>query len=274
MKKTMRKSALLSSVAMLIVSAIVLTSATYAWFSTARTVNVTDLEIGVNADTGLLVSVQNGADGTWLNTVSFKDGVAVQGRDDLNGYAIPTKFNPVSSATGASWVKGSYELAESKLSLDAAGDGVDFVAVPFWVTGPVSQTVYISVKFASADGSKVTSEDALKCVRFALADASGNFINGQVVADAAGSYTGTSATGKLEGAAGDAYTVTGSTVNTVAQGNDAFTIKLGDTVSTTNADKYVAYIWLEGNDEDCILSKFQDGEDIYFSMNLSLDAAA
>ncbi len=274
MKKTMRKSALLSSVAMLIVSAIVLTSATYAWFSTARTVNVTDLDIGVNADTGLLVSVENGAEGTWLNTVNFEDGATVQGRDDLNGTTIPAKFNPVSSAAGASWVKGNYELAESKLSLDPAGEGVDFVAVPFWVTGPVSQTVYISVKFTTADGTKVTSEDALKCVRFALADVNGNFVDGQVVADAAGSYTGTSATGDLDGATGDAYTVTGSTVNTVAQGNDAFTITLGDAVSTTTPDKYVAYIWLEGNDEDCILSKFQDGEEIYFSMNLSLDQAA
>ena len=52
---------------------------------------------------------------------------------------------------------------EKKTPAHTMEDGVDYVAVPFWVTGPVSQTVYVSVKFATADGSKETSEDALKC---------------------------------------------------------------------------------------------------------------
>ena len=70
MKKTMRKSALLSSIAMLVVSAIVLTSATYAWFSSSKDVNVTGIDSTVKVADGLLISF-TGADGSWNTSLAI-----------------------------------------------------------------------------------------------------------------------------------------------------------------------------------------------------------
>ena len=79
MKKTMRKSALLSSVAMLIVSAIVLTSATYAWFSSSKVVAVEELaaagELTLQADLVL------------NSSFTVKEDLTI----NLNGYEIVNK---------------------------------------------------------------------------------------------------------------------------------------------------------------------------------------
>ena len=65
----MKKHSLVAAIAMLVVSAIVLTSATFAWFSMGTTVGVEALTIGVSESSGLLISAQPTAD--FATTVTF-----------------------------------------------------------------------------------------------------------------------------------------------------------------------------------------------------------
>jgi hypothetical protein len=92
----MKKRSLFAAVAMLIVSAIVLTSATYAWFAARSTASVGALSASVtNSDGNLLVK----ATGTYAVTGSDFKGAITSA--DYTGY--PTELNPVSfrkSGTG------------------------------------------------------------------------------------------------------------------------------------------------------------------------------
>ncbi len=268
MKKTMRKSALLSSVAMLIVSAIVLTSATYAWFSSSKVVAVEELEASVKVSTGLLISVDKG--GEWGTQVDFADAVAV--KDGWGaGYQKDMVFDPASSEDAQNWITAIYDEDTKSLGTSAAVIGTNVVAVPLWVTGPVGETVKAVVNF---DG---TDSQAAKCMKFALVPASGDA--GDVIgtydkavaaeANADSKFMGISAAGTA--ATSGAYVSDGGkTIDEVAlDGGIEFTIAEG---TTTDAPMmFVAYLWLEGNDADCEMLKFDvAGEDVKFAMTLNI----
>lgn len=269
MKKTMRKSALLSSVAMLIVSAIVLTSATYAWFSSSKVVAVEELEASVKVSTGLLISVDKG--GEWGTQVDFADAVAV--KDGWGaGYQKDMVFDPASSEDAQNWITAIYDEDTKTLGTSAAVIGTNVVAVPLWVTGPVGETVKAVVNF---DG---TDSQAAKCMKFALVPASGEA--GDVIgaydkavaaeANADNQFMGVSAAGSTTAADGAYVTDGGKNIAEVAaDGGITFTIAEG---TTTDAPMmFVAYLWLEGNDADCSMLEFDvAGEDVKFAMTLNI----
>ncbi len=282
MRKTMRKSALLSSVAMLIVSAIVLTSATYAWFSTSKKVTVEQLDISVNAATGLLVSVDKGA--SWDNKINFA-GTNVAAVKSAWGAGVPAKFSPVSSSNGSAWVKGEFDKDAANggaLTLTDAVAGKDgqFVAVPFWVTGPAKEggtKVNITVDFTD------TNDKAKSCLKFALVpaneagddvkDTTTSFAKAVTADGSIGGYYGVSAkTGLAEGKADKtAYLATagGKDITEIAAAEQ---ITLSATVSDTAPERYIAFLWLEGNDEDCVLEDFlkDNTRAIKFKMTLTI----
>lgn len=269
MKKTMKKSALLSSVAMLIVSAIVLTSATYAWFSSSKVVAVEELDASVKVTTGLLISVDKG--GEWGTQVDFADAVSVNGTWGA-GYQNDMVFDPVSTADGETWISAVYNEDTSTLDTSAAVVGTNLVAVPLWVTGPVDANVKAVVKF---DG---TDSQAAKCMKFALvpANEAGDAVASGAYADAVAAeanadnkFMGISSAGTA--ATSGAYVSDGGkTINEVAaDGGITFTIPAG--TSTDAPMKYVAFLWLEGNDADCEMLKFDvAGEDVTFAMTLEI----
>ncbi|MBQ2812726.1 MAG: hypothetical protein IJE63_05680, partial [Clostridia bacterium] len=88
----MKKRSLVAALAMLMVSAIVLTSSTYAWFATGKTAKVSNVSATVgNSDGNILVS----ADGENFNTsISFDDFVADSTTTNFKpGQFIPVSFN-------------------------------------------------------------------------------------------------------------------------------------------------------------------------------------
>ncbi len=266
MKKTMRKSALLSSVAMLIVSAIVLTSATYAWFSSSKVVAVEELSAEVKVSTGLLISVDHGDN--WGTLVDFDDADAVKSGW---GAGYPDVFDPVSTADGNDWIEAIYDEDTDTLNTAAATPGEEgtFVAVPLWVTGPVGETVKAVITMSADDTTA-------KCLKFALlpsADGETADSYSQAVAatanDPAG-FMGVSSAGTTTAADGAYVTDGGKNISEVAaDGGITFTIAEG---TTTDAPMmFIAYLWLEGNDADCDMLKFDmAGEELDFSMTLEI----
>lgn len=102
MKKTFKKRAFISAIAMLIVSAIVLTSATYAWFSMAKRVEVESMELNVTSPEGIQISANTSAFTTKLTVDNIKGTDETAGGKRFNAYTgninnVPTTVKPSSS---------------------------------------------------------------------------------------------------------------------------------------------------------------------------------
>ncbi len=142
MKKTIKKRAFVSAIAMLIVSAIVLTSSTFAWFSMSKEASVDSMDLTVSSPEGIQISANASA---WTASLSvdeiFDTDPNTKGRYDAyegNNNLYPADLIPVSSAfagadsaTGyANFFKASLNdaakatitaVTQSKESQDAAG---------------------------------------------------------------------------------------------------------------------------------------------------------
>lgn len=72
MKKTLRRRTFISAIAMLLVSAIVLTSSTFAWFSMAKRVEVEEMNLNITSPDGVQVSANADAFTTMLTLADIK----------------------------------------------------------------------------------------------------------------------------------------------------------------------------------------------------------
>ncbi len=70
MKNTLRRRTFISAIAMLIVSAIVLTSSTFAWFSMAKVVEVQEMDLTITAPDGVQISANTSA---WTTSLTKSD---------------------------------------------------------------------------------------------------------------------------------------------------------------------------------------------------------
>lgn len=92
MKKDKRKTDLKSSILILLILAILLVASTYAWFTSNRTVQVSELDVTVQAKNGLQIS----ADATnWKSLLQLADLTSASYTGIAN--QIPTVLEPVSS---------------------------------------------------------------------------------------------------------------------------------------------------------------------------------
>ncbi len=228
MKKTMRKSALLSSVAMLIVSAIVLTSATYAWFSASDEAKITNISTTVQTSTGLLISTDNVSWGSEVNATPFQ----------------PTQFKASSTVSGSKFVSGNFDKGALQLDdVTVAGNSnaaSNYMQFTLYIKGSANDVVTIKPNF---EGTHDTVKGFMK---FAVLQGT-TYLGGGVVAatGATGSYKGTEATGAVTSATSGAYlTENGSTVNEIGA-------SVQTTLTSTASQQYTILMWAEGNDADC-----------------------
>lgn len=106
MKKTNAKKKLLPAIGMLAISAAMLSSATFAWFTMNKTVQVTNMQVKAKADQGLLINeVADHTDANWDDeaTTSQSEGIllhATSTKDTKSWYvAYSTKANTAAAAT-------------------------------------------------------------------------------------------------------------------------------------------------------------------------------
>lgn len=93
MKKTIKKRAFISAIAMLIVSAIVLTSSTFAWFSMAKKVEVESMKLSITSPEGIQLSANAKA---WTTTITKAEleGQADTAYARFNAYDGNTNYFP------------------------------------------------------------------------------------------------------------------------------------------------------------------------------------
>lgn len=287
---------------MLIVSAIVLTSATYAWFSMAKKVEVESMELNVTSPEGVQISA---------NTSAFTTKLTV---DDINGTSstrfkayeghinnIPETIKPSStilenSGSKINWFDGSINdsgmMQISKIN-NEVGSGL--TAFDLFVKVKDAQTV----KFGSTTVTCADNPEVVTAMRVALisygtveekADASA-IQNGKIVgrttyeldasnhtstvneALAAGKtipeFKGIRYAGSVRPDSNFSNIVTNtsnvySVVGTVAKTASAATINVGAGITHLRV-----YMWMEGNDVDC--ANDVAGSTINFNLVLEID---
>ncbi len=105
-EKTMKKRSLVAALAMLMVSAIVLTSSTYAWFATGTTAKVSGIDANIeNADGSISISAEKEA--------GYKTTLAMADFEGKGSNSFASDFAPVSyDPTAGSFMAGS--IAQNK----------------------------------------------------------------------------------------------------------------------------------------------------------------
>lgn len=125
MKKTIKKRAFVSAIAMLIVSAIVLTSSTFAWFSMSKQATVDSMDLTVSSPEGIQISANASA---WTANLTideiFNTDDTTTSRYDAykdNANLYPADLIPVSSSFEYSDAAGMGRVNFYKATLNDKG---------------------------------------------------------------------------------------------------------------------------------------------------------
>ncbi len=160
----MKKRSVLSAVAMLLVSALVLTSATYAWFAASDTAAVNSVIASVTNDAGsLLLRAYNydrgGSSSTWLDT--WSTSLSASDFGDLADTLKPISLNVYDAGAGVTSVETYKVLYDGQYFTDGgatvrngvAGAG-DYLWYQFQVEytstseAPASEDVLMDITFS------------------------------------------------------------------------------------------------------------------------------
>lgn len=237
---------LIPALCMLLVSAVMLGSTTFAWFSMNNTVTATGMEIEAKVPTQLLIKT----DGEWGSTVAFahKDGtlaatvVPVSASDLTVGHTLNGKFykltepgmkkvNETGSLNGLT-IPANYDYSTN--TADFVETKVDYFADEFslQLAGKLpeeanAKKVTAKATISSKDQTAETLGDITKALHIVITDKAGNVIINKDCGEL-GAVTITAGTSK-ELSLGD--------VHTFAADNET--------------KELVIYVFYDGNDTDC-----------------------
>lgn len=295
----LKKKALLPAIAMVLASVIALSGVTYAWFTTSNEATVGTLDVNVATANGIQVSL----DGvSWRSTLSgediidaIKEGLSNY-RNAVNQYPT-TEIAPVSSAGDVVNGKlqmffGQYNEAGGLDSIreEESGrtDGGNFIAFDLFVKSSMDQNMsmiigqtasYVVGTDVFGGSESAATETAVRVAFLPMGDAadapSAQALTGDgtvyiwepnasdraagVTVAGAPAYSGfyTEFTNIAEEALGADQVKAVSTLKNGSDFQDLFVLKNG-------INKIRVYIWLEGQDVDCV-NAISSGD---FSVNL------
>lgn len=293
----MKKRSLASAIAMLVVSAIVLTSATFAWFVSSDSAKVGKISASVeNSNSSLLVSV--GGEDDFKASISADDftGLATE-LTPVSAYATVTKgeattMNGVSFGTVAfasNETTGDYEFSNyATATANTEYLKYDF-DVQFVNTSGQDQKVVATPNFTAASGFtyglvKVVDQNSVASYYFF--NDSGAYIplksiaNGKAVVDTdQNSVVSAADTGVADAVLIDSTyeadeAKSDVSIASVANiGGATFDIMSVDSATTTpQVAKVTVYVWAEGQDEDC-KGQVSNANEEGFAFSLKAQAA-
>lgn len=290
MKNTLKKRTFISAIAMLVVSAIVLTSSTFAWFSMAKRVEVETMELNITSPDGVQLSGNANAFTTMLTLADLMGETearwaAYEGnQNNFPENLVPSSSDMYVARTLPKFFSGSIDDAgKINASLVSNDVGSGYVAFDIFVKVGQDMPVYWNETTITCDDNP----DVVSAMRVALvncgtvapkaeADAilavnPANANNNAVVMYEPNSTNHTEASGYADGAtAPDKYifapfsnrTPTGNGKNIMqeaqyareAYGARATDANKGTTAyfnALTGVNRVRVYLWMEGNDVDC-----------------------
>lgn len=235
MKANSKRRALVSSLSMLLVAAVSLGAATYAWFTSNTTATASGINVKTIQASELVISK---SDKNWDTTINY--GVA-------NKILIPA-----STTTGTSWFTANAEVKTNFAKPTAD----DFASAS-------GDTYY----FANQLNVKNQGEATVKDVTISFSGLTNEYARVAVVpANESGTNTGTF-TDCIYDVSGDTYdAVSSATTTTSVKAKNNYTISVGS-LAKNEAKYYNIYVWFEGQDAQCIDSNAgQAIDDIEFTV--------
>ncbi len=281
----MKFKRLIPALAMLLVSAILLGTSTFAWFSMNTTVNATNMRVRAVAEQGILINeVNTAADTHWDN-----EATANQTNPDDATANTRSLLYPASTADGSTWYHAASKKSNSAASATAGTESADLVSSYETLTGLTAITAMSNTQATAGSEAKretmgkgaaatagyyVHYEYYLKSSssQITLGTSSGDQnINIKSVTATATTNAGSGSTNlnkslrvgiKLNSAFYIYAPVTGYTASYyVAADDDATAPIAGSTATATdlallpassaNGAKVDVYIWYEGEDAGC-----------------------
>lgn len=249
---------LIPALCMLLVSAVMLGSTTFAWFSMNRTVTATGMEIKAEVPTQLLISADNS---TWGNTMTFASektlnpkGVAPVTAKSLlkDGTLVPTFYkltdqgmklvNESGKLTGITGTLGeTYDYAADTTNFVTTEQDVFIDTFHLKLAGKVSEekNLVAKVKVSSESADAESLDLITKALHIVIVEKTTNETTTTqtvlVNQDLGDLLTGDNA---LSIAKGEGKDLTIGTVFTFAQDNESKTLGI--------------YVFYDGNDNDCL----------------------
>lgn len=308
MKNTLKKRTFISAIAMLVVSAIVLTSSTFAWFSMATRVTVETMELNITSPDGVQLSGNTSAFTTMLTVKDLKgETTARWAAYEGNQNNFPELLAPSSSyfyldnnlpTFFAGSIDASGRLSAQEVSSDV---GSGYVAFDIFVKVANDMPIYWNqTTLTCADNADVPSAMRIALVncgtvaakagaKAILAVKPTSHSNNNAVMYEPNSQNHSEGSGYTDGESGvpDTYIKTAFTprepnagkANNIYQHNtytgSSFATRASD-VAPANAyfnakagiNRIRVYVWMEGNDVDCENSVA--GSTINFNLVLSM----
>lgn len=246
MKTSMKKKALVSSVAMLSVATLALGTATYAWFTQSTDAKASGVTMATSKNSQLQISK---LDKEWMTEFSY----AYDNQEQ----------KPASTSDGKNWYTANAAVAENYAMDEAGATAVtpDSTGAPTGygfaeqlnVKNSGSGTFGgVTIKFTLSNIENVEAgKDPADYVRFAIVPVTDADTNKTLLPDASAAFLT-----NVYGFDNQAYSplnasgAVGASVQATALVNGSATVDVGD-LAAGEAKYYNVYAWFEGQDSDC-----------------------
>lgn len=256
MKTIKARHKLVPAIIMLIVAAITMSTASYAWFTMSNRVEVTGVELTVVAPTNILIREKKDEApfNPFLNTVTLNAiSAGITGKlnhaSSVNGETMFTVKNPTEDILLDGTLTGTASIISTSTPV-ASTDGyyVDFF-LELVNTGKENVTIGLDNLTIAGVADSASGQNIEGAVRFAILEndntSKGVFGKGEGTTVAAYSTAGTPGT-----TADQEVLTTSANVFTLLGGGIA-----ANTASPTNMKSITVRVWIEGQDPDCVSAK-------------------
>jgi len=272
----MKKRSLFAAVAMLIVSAIVLTSATYAWFAASSTIDIASFTATTDATSGGLVVSASGNDGTWVTQLT-KANYQNDSGSVTNVFPTSDKFEPVTGNIDASdaLTLKTGSLAGTTFTWADATATAGYIQYTTFVMSPSSNGLvevkptlakssadgaanlakfiyyYATIENVTTTGSTVSGGTVAAVSKNYKANALESRSYNAIVSGTAGNYNDGDSNGIISSAEASALTITSQgTFPAFAQANANTALQFNAVAGAIY--KITVTVWAEGQDATCV----------------------
>lgn len=297
-KKSNNKSKVVSALAMLLVSAVALSSASYAWFTMSKEVSVKGIELQATAPDNVLIATNSDEFSTITPYASHKDLVVTGDKKDvLKGGVTPETaiaasdlLLPCSSADGIK-LYNTLDIKDSGEDKGAASKYVEstntaastelyYVDIPLYILTTGSENVDVAIDTEKSSIETVDDGKIYNAVRFAVLA-----VSDDAMTTSKGVYTmnkemftgATPVESVVAEKANYAENDAAIELNKVSEVQKNNKIKLKGTAKMTDANvdnnkyqytKVVVRVWIEGQNKNCVTAN----ENQKFKFNLTFKA--
>lgn len=250
---------------LLLLSAILLASASFAWFSMNTTVTVTGMEVQAATTKNLLVKGASDADFSEIGTADslLKELVPVSVNCPTNEALTSKTFYKLKTAEGVDYDSGV--MTSGVTELQTAISNTDYRSTVFIVrvdglAGDSFDHLYVSsVDVVQTDDSAV-AQDISKALRVGVTDGTTTYIFAPVTG---GAYTDSKSV--------SAYTAEGKVTTFTAQALTSVGLATADFGAITQGTDrtFTVFVWYEGNDVNCTSPNAVNVEGLKVSVDFS-----